>query len=169
MDRRAIEGISTVKSGNLDQVFVFITYTGATRAWVLLACTLWVVTLSGITVIPNQREFLHAMLAGLLAWGAGFSLKYAIRRKRPSEAIEGFVAKVKSPKGESFPSNHTASSAGFFLALLLAHHPYAPGIGLWAGVVAFSRFYLGVHYPTDIVGGVAVGLICAFGQRVMHL
>ncbi|MGE0634335.1 MAG: phosphatase PAP2 family protein [Pseudobdellovibrionaceae bacterium] len=40
-------------------------------------------------------------------------------------------------------------------------HPLAPWIGIWAHLVSFSRIYLGVHYSSDVAGGIAVGFLSA--------
>ena len=91
-------------------------------------------------------------------------LKLAIRRPRPavSEPL------VTMPADWSFPSAHTAQAATFFLALCLiaARHlppnwllPMATGGMLIVAAVGYSRFYLRVHYASDILAGLGIAIL----------
>ena len=106
----------------------------------------------------RQLAFVRSMLAALLAWGGSSLLKRIVRRPRPAAA--GVEAAVPTPGCHSFPSGHAAAATAFFVALVLVAHPFAYAVGLWAVLITVSRFYLGVHYPTDLVGGVALGAAC---------
>jgi membrane-associated phospholipid phosphatase len=83
------------------------------------------------------------------------SIKVAIGRKRP--VIEDLPQLMATPTGLSFPSSHSSSSfaaAQAYSALLPAQLLYAVAIPM-----ALSRLYLGVHYPSDIVAGAALGTV----------
>lgn len=108
-------------------------------------------------------------LAGTVALAAGFGttmvLKRIVGRPRPYAVIDGFSARsdYSGSRGlsetASFPSGH-ATLAGIIAtgAALLIRHPAATaGAALWAGTVSVSRVWLGVHYPTDVLTGVALG------------
>ena len=87
-----------------------------------------------------------------------FSLKYAINRPRPAKRDSTFTAVVNA-KNASFPSGHTAEAFAMATAMSVAvpkWYVIVPAYS-WAALVAYSRMYLGVHYPTDILGGAIVG------------
>lgn len=90
-------------------------------------------------------------------------LKNIIDRQRPFEVISGLIMLVPEPAGASFPSGHTA---GAFAAcwLLYKYLPAKYGLSLLVlGILmGFSRMYVGVHYPSDVLAGAAVGCLCGW-------
>lgn len=89
-------------------------------------------------------------------------LKEAFARSRPFWDIPGARLLIEAPRDFSFPSGHAATS---FAAALVLHWFYKGkswAFFLVAAVVAFSRVYVGVHYPLDVLAGSVVGAICGF-------
>ena len=96
-------------------------------------------------------------------------LKPLVHRIRPFDVKTGIELLVKRPTDYSFPSGHTAASFASVTALYLAGEKklWIPALVL-AVLIAFSRLYLYVHYPTDVLGGVVAGLAAgALGYWLM--
>ena len=97
-----------------------------------------------------------------LASGLNFVLKAIFDRSRPPEAI-GFDALVGVPGSPSFPSGHAMTAFAVAGAVaLLAPRLRWPVLAL-AGLIAFSRVYLGVHFWIDVLAGAALGLAIGLG------
>lgn len=88
-------------------------------------------------------------------------LKNVVKRIRPSEDIPAWNLLIAKPLSYSFPSGHTTSSFAVAGVLLKYFKRYAFGFLALASLIGFSRLYLYVHYPTDILAGVVVGLMCS--------
>jgi undecaprenyl-diphosphatase len=106
--------------------------------------------------------FLAALLAFAIELPLYKILKNQIKRDRPCEVVSGVHQRISPSDQFSFPSGHTA--AAFVIATLISF--FLPVLAIpvftWALLVGFSRIYLGVHYPSDILAGLVVGIFCAF-------
>ncbi|MCD6069218.1 MAG: hypothetical protein K0S33_4044 [Bacteroidetes bacterium] len=111
-----------------------------------------------------QREGYRATASILLSTAISGSIKYSIKRERPfSRSPEYFCKKCKAGK-LSFPSGHTTAAFATATSLTLASRKWYVAVPAytWASGVAYSRMYLGVHYPSDIFGGIVIGVGSSF-------
>jgi membrane-associated phospholipid phosphatase len=105
---------------------------------------------------PNRGEdWLVAGILGPAAIGLNFAVKLIVRRPRP--VLEGLPPLGGAPSSLSFPSAHATSS--FACATAMSRiAPEAAVLFLLAVAIAAGRPYLGMHYPSDVLGGVILGI-----------
>ncbi|OPJ63846.1 phosphatase PAP2 family protein [Clostridium oryzae] len=86
-------------------------------------------------------------------------IKHIVRRARPFTNIEDMKLLIARPISYSFPSGHTGASFAAATVLSKYFKKYSLFIFVLAVLIAFSRLYLYVHYPTDVLAGVILGII----------
>jgi len=147
--------INTKIHGALTKSSRYISKTGDGSLYLLIAGTLY--WNEGI-----DSPFLHSiLLAFLIERPIYFLLKNSLQRNRPQAALQNFRSIITPSDQFSFPSGHT--SAAFMMATLLSFYLPALIIPLyfWATLVGCSRVVLGVHFPTDILVGIILGVCTA--------
>jgi undecaprenyl-diphosphatase len=110
------------------------------------------------------RKMVQVGLAIFLTALITFAIKSIVKRPRPFKTHET-IEKLSQGGGASFPSGHTfeAFAVATSLSLLFRRRLIQIPAFSWALLVAYSRMALGVHYPSDVLGGLLIGIILAFG------
>lgn len=124
-------------------------------AFVLLILMLWLVNKSNFRVIAFQ-----AMFSFTLAYSINRFIELIIYRERPFISHD-VIQLVQHSANSSFPSDHATSAIVIAFTLWLASHRYKHIWVLLAIGVAFSRIWVGVHYPFDVAAGILNGTIIA--------
>ena len=130
------------------------------------------IALSLLLMVPRQTRWIGITSLAAIVIGAlitNVTLKNLVARTRPYEVVEGLVLLIEKQRDYSFPSGQTCASfaaAGVYWRML----PKKFGIPLviLAAMIAFSRLYVGVHYPTDVLAGLLIGLFAAWAARHMQ-
>lgn len=149
-----LDWIQTLHTPFLDELMLLITHLGDMGIfWILLAGVL--------LLIPETRKsgVIVAVALCLDVIVCNGILKNVFARTRPFDVNEAVQLLIVAPKDFSFPSGHTGASFAVVAALYFAGEKKLWKASLVLAVlIAVSRMYLYVHYPTDILGGMLVGI-----------
>ncbi len=137
----------------LDHILPWLTYLGSHFAVILFILLSFVIT-------KNRKLFRLLLLLYGIQSGVLYGLKFLIQRERPFHFLE-MASKLSSGPGEildpSFPSAHAAFS--FMMASVLSHwfprHWFM--FYILSVFICWTRIYLGLHYPTDVIAGILLG------------
>lgn len=130
------------------------------------------IALSLLLLVPKQTRRIGITALAALAIGAlitNVALKNLIARTRPYEVIDGLVLLIEKQSDYSFPSGHTCASfaaAGVYWRMMPKKYGFP--LLVFAALIAFSRLYVGVHYPSDVLGGLLIGLFAAWAAWRMQ-
>lgn len=146
----------TMRCDFLDKVMAFFSVIGyAGAVWIVAGVVLLFFRKTRATGII----MLAAMLVGYLT--GDLLIKPLVQRPRPFVLNPDFKLFVKAPSGFSFPSGHSCCAAAA-TTVLLARHKTLGFIALPAALlIVFSRLYLYVHFPTDVLAGILLGVFFA--------
>lgn len=158
IDRKLLHWFNeTIRNKYLDKFMYYVTNLGG--AWFttgsMLALFIFgknklrLIGLEGIASLSLSQVFVQI-------------LKRALERERPYNRFDSINAFNIILKDYSFPSGHTTASFSIAITLALNFPHMAILAILIAIIVGISRMYLGVHYPTDVLAGTALGVISAF-------
>lgn len=147
----------SLRNPALTSVFTFITSLGNSGF-------IWIASSLVLIVQKKWRKVgIISLLALLISLLITFAIKLTVMRPRPFMAFEDLVNLIMPSEMNSFPSGHTSSSIAC-AAVIYKYLPKKWGITAYilAFLIAFSRLYVGVHYPSDVIAGALVGWLSAY-------
>jgi len=152
--------------GWLDPVFVGLTILG-------YGGFLWIALAPALAHWARRPVLAATALTAACVWTAdllSLLLKVVIARPRPFEVLPGADALLTATVGQSMPSGHAATSfaGALILSALVRRRIAVAGLLLAAAAMAFSRVYVGVHYPADVIVGAALGAAVASAYAAAH-
>lgn len=147
----------TLTCGFLDTIMPAVSFLGNKGLFWLLLSVICIL-LGG-----EKRKWGILILASLAltALFANILMKPSVARIRPYEALQMSIL-IPPPHDYSFPSGHTAAAFAAAVAGLLQNKKLGIGLLLFALLMAFSRLYLAVHYPSDVLAGALIGTFSSF-------
>lgn len=143
-----------VRNTVCDVIFKGITHLGdAGIFWILLTVVLLCFRQTRKAGIYSACALIASLVVNNLI------LKNLVNRVRPYELVDGLRCIVAPAVDASFPSGHTGAS--FASAISICRQiprRFAVFFIILASLIAFSRLYVGIHYPTDVIGGLVTGI-----------
>lgn len=121
----------------------------------------WIVAAIVLLLIPKYRKGGMVLAIGLLSGLiiGNLTLKPLFARIRPFDLVEGIELLISAPTDFSFPSGHTLSSFIGATILTMVNKKFGYVAIPLAALIAFSRLYLYVHFPSDILGAIVLALL----------
>ncbi len=162
-DRELLIFLNQLGSERFDDFWIFVTQI---ESWIPFIALLIFLVLYFFKV----KRGLLVILLTLICFGITFLctdlVKHGIERLRPNnvESLKEFIRILQRPSSPSFFSGHASSSFAISTFVVLAMRKYNKWIYLaflWPLVFSYSRIYVGVHYPFDIIIGALVGVVIA--------
>ncbi len=140
----------------MDAIMKFITFFGD-GGW------FWIVLALVLTLIPKTRKIGITVCISLLfsLVFCNLTIKPLVARTRPYDVLKTIEIIIEAPRDYSFPSGHTSISFAGAVAVFAYNKKWGSMALIFAALIAFSRLYLYVHFPTDVLAGALLGSFCA--------
>jgi len=154
-----------IRCNILDTVMPLVTSLGNAGLFWIILCILMLCS-------KRYRKcgFIMIIALVLCAIVGNLTLKPIVARIRPFDAsplIDGLL--ISAPKDFSFPSGHTMVSFSCAGVLLYMNRRIGIAAFMLSSIIAFSRLYLYVHYPSDVLSGMIIGIILSYISIKIHI
>ena len=162
LDRQLRDWVVDNRIGVLDPLFEALSYAGSFGI-------IWLAIAVAISGFSWSRPWLWTRVGAaiLIAESVSGALKEWIKRDRPAVADPDPGALVGLPATYSFPSGHATVSFACATVLALAVPRLRWPLYTLAVLISFSRVYVGVHYPLDVLAGAVLGVAIAIALRML--
>ena len=139
----------------LDSIFLIITKIAGSygQLWVVVGLALLIPKKTRWTGIAVLISYVGVYIFGQMI------LKNLISRPRPCQVDQAFEMLVARPSSSSFPSTHSAWAFAAATAIFMKYKKAGIAAFVVAALIAFSRMYMFLHYPTDVLCGIVFGII----------
>jgi len=161
LDFEILKQLNVNRDKTFDSYQILVSFTAEYLLWLIPILILIFSLIKSNAKLRIKAWFIFsAMISSSLF---SLILKSLIQRPRPFE-VYPIIEKISVGGSASFPSGHTTTAFALALALAIAfRNRYITAISfIWAMGVGFSRIYCGVHYPSDILAGLILGLGCSY-------
>lgn len=136
--------------GYLNRFFLIITNMGGLTSHVCLIAIL--------TMLPSTRQLgIRLGYVQIVVTAVVQAFKLMVARVRPYNAMDCFIP-LKTERDYSFPSGHTAAAFSSAITISTAIPAVTDPVILLAVLIGYSRIYLGIHYPSDVLAGGLLGI-----------
>jgi undecaprenyl-diphosphatase len=153
LDRDVFTWVVEHRAPPFDWLFVALSAAGQ-------AAILWIVLAPVLAFLARRPPLFTTLVTAATVWTADLLatlFKALVDRQRPYEVIPEADPLLRWDVAGSFPSGHAATSVAGAVVLAYLLGRWWPWLALLAAAVAFSRVYVGVHYPLDVLAGAALG------------
>lgn len=141
----------------LNKIMILVTTTGN-------GGLIWFALTFPFLLMNKWRLTGFTMLAalGIASLTGEITIKHIVKRVRPCNKEFDEYLLIENPPHYSFPSGHTGASFAVATVVACMCPALGPAALIWAFMIAISRLYLLVHYPTDVIAGIIIGTACGF-------
>lgn len=145
---------------------IFTTFLASILIWIMFAGLLLLWVLDGRI---KKEQALHALFSAFIAWGITQMIKGLLPLPRPFEVDGGVPHTLTVPFDPAFPSGHAATAFGMATSVWLHDKKIGVYFVLAAILVGFGRVLSNVHFTSDVLGGILIGVVVSFLVEKLHL
>ena len=157
---------NTISNFLFDRLMPFITNQWI---WALPILIIWL----GMLIFGNKKARIASIILLLSVSSSDLIcariIKPSVKRLRPSHSLENSRLLVKKGGKYGFPSNHAANITTAMSVLIFFYRRFKYIFTSLAAIVSFSRIYVGVHYPLDVIAGASLGILLALSWITMWI